>query len=30
MIRFAKNMNDQQIREAAEYFAKIPWTPWIR
>jgi cytochrome c553 len=30
MIRFAKNMTDDQIREAAEYFAKIPWTPWIK
>ena len=30
MIRFAKNMDDAQIREAAEYFAKIPWTPWIK
>ena len=30
MIRFAKNMTDGQIREAAEYFGKIPWTPWIK
>ena len=34
MIRFAKNMTDDQIREAAEYFAKLPWpttgTPWIK
>ena len=30
MIRFAKNMTDDQIREAAEYFAKMPWTPWIK
>jgi cytochrome c553 len=30
MIRFAKNMTDEQIREAAEYFAKMPWTPWIK
>jgi len=34
MIRFAKNMTDDQIRDAAEYFAKMPWnaqsTPWIK
>ena len=30
MIRFAKNMTDDQIKEAAEYFAKIQWTPWIK
>jgi cytochrome c553 len=30
MIRFAKNMTDDEIREAAEYFAKMPWTPWIK
>jgi len=30
MIRFAKNMTDEQIKESAEYFAKIPWTPWIK
>jgi len=34
MIRFAKNMTDEQIREAADYFAKMPWpttgTPWIK
>jgi cytochrome c553 len=30
MIRFAKGMTDDQIRESAEYFAKIPWTPWIK
>lgn len=30
MIRFAKNMNEDQIREAAEYFGKIPWTPWVK
>jgi cytochrome c553 len=30
MIRFAKNMTDDQIRESAEYFAQMPWTPWIK
>jgi cytochrome c553 len=34
MIRFARNMTDDQIREAAEYFAKMPWNsqgaPWIK
>jgi cytochrome c553 len=34
MIRFAKNMTDDQIREAAEYFGKMPWpttgTPWVK
>lgn len=30
MIRFAKNMTDDQIKEAAEYFVKISWTPWIK
>lgn len=30
MIRFARNMTDQQIKDAAEYFAKMPWTPWIK
>lgn len=34
MIRFAQNMTDDQIREAAEYFAKMPWpteqNPWIK
>ena len=30
MIRMAKAMTEQEIQEAAEYFAAIPWTPWIR
>jgi len=30
MIRMAKAMTDQEIQEAAEYFAAIPWTPWMR
>jgi cytochrome c553 len=30
MIRFAKNMTDAEVRDAAEYFAKMPWTPWIK
>lgn len=27
MIRMAKAMTDQEIQEAAEYFAAIPWAP---
>ncbi len=34
MIRFAQNMTDAQIRDAAEYFAKMTWpteqNPWIK
>jgi cytochrome c553 len=30
MIRMAKAMTEQEIQEAAEYFAAIPWTPWMR
>lgn len=26
----ARAMSDAEIREAAEYFAAIPWTPWTR
>jgi cytochrome c553 len=29
MIGFAVAMTDEEIRSAAEYFASIPWTPWI-
>jgi cytochrome c553 len=30
MIELAKAMTDQEMRESAEYFAAIKWTPWIR
>jgi len=30
MIFLAKAMTEEEIRESAEYFAKLPWTPWIR
>ena len=30
MISFAKNMTDEEIRQAAQYFGAIRWTPWIR
>ncbi|MBV8553196.1 MAG: hypothetical protein JOY54_18010 [Acidobacteriaceae bacterium] len=30
MIHIAKGMTDDEINEAAEYFAKMPWTPWIK
>ena len=30
MIAFAKAMTDEEIREAAEYYASMGWTPWIR
>jgi cytochrome c553 len=30
MIAYAKAMTDQEIKDAAEYFAAMPWTPWIR
>jgi cytochrome c553 len=30
MNLLAKAMTDEEIREAAEYFAAIPWTPWMR
>lgn len=29
MISFAKNMNDDEIKAAAEYFGSIKWTPWM-
>jgi cytochrome c553 len=29
MIGFAKNMTDDEIKAAAEYFGSIKWTPWI-
>jgi cytochrome c553 len=30
MIAFAKAMTDEEIRDAAAYFAAMPWTQWIR
>jgi len=30
MIRFAKNMTDDEVKAAAEYFSSMKWTPWIR
>lgn len=30
MIALAKAMTDAEIKEAADYFAAMPWTPWIR
>ncbi len=30
MIDLAKAMTDTELRQAAEYFAAIPWTPWIK
>ena len=29
MISFAKNMTEDEIEAAAEYFGAIKWTPWI-
>ena len=30
MVAYAKAMTEDEIKAAAEYFAAIPWTPWIR
>ncbi len=30
MAAFAKNMNDEEIKAAADYFATMAWTPWIK
>jgi len=30
MFDFAKNMTDEEMRVAAEYFGSMKWTPWIR
>lgn len=30
MIEFAKGMNEEEIRAAAEYYGAMPWTPWVR
>jgi len=30
MIAIAKAMTDEEIKASAEYFASMPWTPWIK
>jgi cytochrome c553 len=30
MIGFAKSMTDAEIKQAAEYFGAMKWTPWIK
>jgi cytochrome c553 len=30
MIDLAKAMTDEEVKTAAEYFAAVKWTPWIR
>jgi len=30
MIQYAKLMTPEEIKEAAEYFVAMPWTPWVR
>jgi cytochrome c553 len=30
MINFAKQMTEQEMQEAARYYASMKWTPWIR
>ncbi|HEX4168088.1 MAG TPA: c-type cytochrome [Bryobacteraceae bacterium] len=30
MASFAKAMTDEQIKEAADYFGAMKWTPWIK
>jgi cytochrome c553 len=30
MIELAKAMTDEELKEAAEYFASMKWTPWTR
>jgi cytochrome c553 len=30
MIAIAKGMTDEELKAAAEYFAAIKWTPWIK
>ena len=29
MISFAKNMTDDEIKQAADYFGSMKWTPWM-
>ena len=30
MVQFAKNMSDEEIHQAAEYFGAMKWTTWMR
>src|SRR5262252_3245900 len=30
MIQYAKLMTPEEIKEAAQYFGAMPWTPWVR
>jgi cytochrome c553 len=30
MIAIAKQMTDEEVKAAADYFAAMPWTPWIK
>jgi cytochrome c553 len=30
MIQFAKNMTDEEIKQSAEYFGSMKWTPWMK
>jgi len=30
MIQYAKAMTADEIKEAAQYFGAMPWTPWVR
>jgi len=30
MIGYAKAMGAEEIKDAAEYFGSMPWTPWVR
>jgi len=30
MIAYAKAMTPEEIRQTAEYFGAMPWTPWVR
>lgn len=30
MVTFAKNMSEEEIKAAAEYFGSMKWTPWIQ
>lgn len=30
MITIAKGMTDDDVKQAAQYFSSMPWTPWIR
>jgi len=30
MIAYAKAMSDEEVKAAAEYFAAMKWTPWIK